>query len=76
MILFDQLVSQDSWVRVIDLFVKSLPMNQFDFTHKRLNEEGRLPYNPSTLLKLYVYRYKYSDHQGNWNILAVLTCNT
>lgn len=59
-IVLDQLVLQDSWARVIDLFVESLPMDQFDFKNTKLNEEGRPPYKPSTLLKLYLYGYKYS----------------
>ena len=39
-IVLDQLVLQDSWARVIDLFVESLPMDQFDFKNTKLNEDG------------------------------------
>lgn len=60
MVALDQLVAQDSWARVIDLFVEILPLDDFGFKHSTLQVEGRPPYNPSTLLKLYLYGYKYS----------------
>ena len=50
----EQLVAPNSRVRVIDLFVDILSINV------KLQSEGTLPYNPSTLLKLYLYSYKYS----------------
>ena len=60
MIALEQLVAQDSWARVIDLFVDILPIDGFGFKHVKLQSEGRPPYNPATLLKLYLYGYKHS----------------
>lgn len=56
----EQLVSEDSWARVIDLFVDVLPLKELGFKHAELKKEGRPPYDPSTLLKLYLYGYKHS----------------
>jgi len=56
----DQLVPANSWARVIDLFVDLLPLKELGFKHSDLQKEGRPPYNPSTLLKLYLYGYKHS----------------
>lgn len=60
MIALEQLVAQDSWARVIDLFVDILPVDGFGFKHIKFQSEGRPPYNPATLLKLYLYGYKHS----------------
>ena len=56
----EQLVAPNSRVRVIDLFVDILPIDKLGVKHVKLQSEGTLPYNPSTLLKLYLYSYKYS----------------
>lgn len=56
----EQLVAEDSWARVIDLFVDVLPLKELGFKHAELKKEGRPPYDPSTLLKLYLYGYKHS----------------
>ena len=66
MIAFEQLVAQDSWARVIDLFVDILPVYGLGFKHIKLQSEGRPPYNPATLLKLYLY----GGHQESWNTPA------
>lgn len=60
MIALEQLVAPDSWARVIDLFVDILPIDELGFKHVKLQSEGRPPYNPVTLLKLYLYGYKHS----------------
>ncbi len=52
----DDLVDQDNEVRVIDLFVESINLEDFKFIVKR-NTEGRPSYNPKDLLKLYIYGY-------------------
>lgn len=49
------LVSDDSWARVVDLFVDALPINEFGFRNLKLNKTGNLPYHPSDLFKLIVY---------------------
>ena len=56
----DELVADDSWVRVIDLFVDLLPLKDLGFKHTVLQKEGRPPYDPSLFLKLYLYGYKHS----------------
>ena len=60
MITLEQLVAPDSWARVIDLFVDILPIDELGFKYVKLQSEGRPPYNPATLLKLYLYGYKHS----------------
>ena len=60
MITLEQLVAPDSWARIIDLFVDILPIDKLVVKHVKLQSEGRPPYNPATLLKLYLYGYKHS----------------
>ena len=52
----DQIIDQDNEVRIIDLFVESINLKEFNFEVKA-STEGRPPYNPKDLLKLYVYGY-------------------
>lgn len=54
---FESSVSQDSWARIVDLFVDILPLKELGFKDT-FEEEGRPPYSPSDLLKLYLYGYK------------------
>ena len=54
---FDANVAQDSWARVVDWFVDTLPMNELGF-NDILQAEGRPPYKASDLLKLLMYGYK------------------
>ena len=53
----DTWIDQDNPVRVIDAFVESLPLTQIGFKHTVIKTEGCPPYNPSVLLKLYLYGY-------------------
>ena len=46
--------------RLIDLFVDILPIDELGFKHVKLQSEGRPPYNPATLLRMYLYGYKHS----------------
>jgi transposase len=59
MICLDQVVAQDSFVRFIDLFVDAIDLKSFGIKHVTTKEEGRPPYHPATLLKLYLYGYRY-----------------
>ncbi len=59
-IYLEQLVPENSWARVIDLFVDFLPLEELGFKHSTTQNEGRPPYDPAMLLKLYLYGYKYS----------------
>jgi transposase len=57
MISFESLVKPDSWARVVNLFVDVLPLGQLGFKDTPAGE-GRPPYHPADLLKLYLYGYK------------------
>lgn len=52
----DEIISQDNEVRIIDLFVESIDLSKFKFVIKT-SLEGRPPYHPKDLLRLYVYGY-------------------
>lgn len=52
----DEIIDSDNEVRIIDLFVESIDLIQFKF-HLKCSQEGRPPYHPKDLLKLYVYGY-------------------
>lgn len=51
----DDMVAQENSVRAIDLFVDTLKLQELNFKIKL--KEGRPPYNPADLLKLYIYGY-------------------
>jgi len=50
-------IDKDNQVRFIDAFVDSLNLEKLGFKHTIPAEVGRPPYNPSDLLKLYIYGY-------------------
>ena len=52
----DQSIDTDNEVRLIDLFVDSLPIADFGFKTSFI-ENGRPAYHPANLLKLYLYGY-------------------
>ena len=52
----DQAIDQDNEVRIIDLFVDSLPLQDYGFKMEYV-ENGRPAYHPRDLLKLYLYGY-------------------
>lgn len=52
----EQSIGPKNEVRLIDLFVDKLPMENFGFD-KKFVENGRPAYHPSELLKLYIYGY-------------------
>lgn len=52
----EESVDQDNEVRMIDLFVDSLPLQEYGFKMEYV-ENGRPAYHPSDLLKLYIYGY-------------------
>ncbi len=53
------MVHQDSWVRFVDLFVDTIPLDELGFINSVHEKEGRPPYHPSVLLKLYMYGYRH-----------------
>ena len=52
----DQSIDPENDVRIIDLFVKSLPLKSYGF-RVDFPENGRPAYHPSDLLKLFIYGY-------------------
>lgn len=73
----EQCVAPDSFVRVIDFFVDTVDLKSFGFRHVTLKEEGRPPFHPAVLLKLYLYGYRYGvrssrklEREAKYNIEA------
>jgi len=50
----DQAINADNEVRLIDVFVDSLKLEEFGFRVDHI-ENGRPAYHPTDLLKLYMY---------------------
>lgn len=50
---WDSMVEPDSMARLIDAFVNSLDLS--DYGVKEMAQEGRPPYDPKSLYKLYIY---------------------
>jgi len=53
---FDESISTDNEVRIIDVFVNSLNIGNYGFKVSYVGN-GRPAYHPSDLLKLYLYGY-------------------
>ncbi|MFA5868694.1 MAG: IS1182 family transposase [Candidatus Bathyarchaeia archaeon] len=53
----DRYVGEENETRFIDAFVDSLDLHRLGFTHTHPNEEGRPPYHPADMLKLYIWGY-------------------
>ena len=51
----DDMIAHENTVRAIDLFVNSLNLEELGF--KTIATQGRPPYDPADLLKLYIYGY-------------------
>lgn len=54
---YEELISEDNPVRVMDAFVDSLDKVKLGFKYAQTKETGRKPYNPSDMAKLYIYSY-------------------
>ncbi len=52
----DQMIGEDNEVRLIDLFVDSVVLEDYGFEVKAV-EDGRPKYHPKVLLKLFIYGY-------------------
>jgi transposase len=50
-------VSIDNPVRLIDAFIGKLDLQQLGFSNTVHKGEGRPPYAPAVLLKMYLYGY-------------------
>ena len=53
----DDQVSADNAARLMDAFIDKLDLQKLGFTGTVHNSEGRPPYAPAVLLKLYLYGY-------------------
>ena len=58
MLSLESVIPPDAFVRVIDSFVDAIDLKSFGFKHVECKEEGRPPYPPSAILKLYIYGYQ------------------
>jgi transposase len=56
-ITFDDMISENNPVRVIEAFVEMLDVKALGFKYSETKDTGRMPYNPKDLLKLYIYGY-------------------
>jgi transposase len=65
MVALEEMVKPDSWARVVDMVVDTLPMEEYGFKHSQLKREGNLPYHPSDMLKLYLYGYRHGYRSAN-----------
>lgn len=54
----DQVIGRDDPIRVIDAFIDGLDLRALGFSKVTAEATGRPPYNPTDLLKLYVYGYQ------------------
>ena len=50
-------IDQDNLVRVVDLFLEEIDLEQLGFLRISLARTGRPGYHPSVLLKLFIYGY-------------------
>lgn len=55
----EDMVGKDSYARLVDLFVDALPLKQLGFENIEHESQGRPPYHPAALLKLYMYGYRH-----------------
>jgi len=65
MMALEEMVANDSYARLVDCFVDALPLEDLGFTHTTTDDQGRPPYHPSVLLKLYMYGYRHGLRSSN-----------
>lgn len=53
----DRYVDENNEVRFIDAFVDTLDLTAIGFTHSDPHDNGKPPYDPKYMLKLYVWGY-------------------
>ena len=59
MIDLESMVDQNSYARLVDLFVDSLLLEDLGFGYINHEVTGRPPYHPLDLLKLHMYGYRH-----------------
>ena len=58
MLALDDMVAEDSMVRIIDRFIEVCDLKRPGFTNTEPSQLGRPSYEPGTMTKLYVYGYE------------------
>jgi transposase len=58
MISLEQMVEKEAFVRIIDAFVDMIDLEAFGFTYFTLNIQGRPPFHPAAMMKIYLYGYQ------------------
>ena len=54
----DDIIQNDNTARFIDAYVEKLDLTKLGFKIKtKIDSKGRPPYNPATMLKIYIYGY-------------------
>ena len=56
-ICFDEIITEDNPVRILDAYVQTLDMKKLGFLRATPAKTGRPGYNPKDMLKLYLYGY-------------------
>lgn len=57
MLCFEEMISEDNMVRVVDAFCSSYKPEQLDFVVKGKSNEGRPAFAADTLIRIYIYGY-------------------
>jgi transposase len=57
-------IEADNIVRLIDSYADGIDIKSCGFLHSELSDTGRRPYNPTDLLKLYLYSYLNAIHSS------------
>lgn len=65
MMALDEMVGKESYARLVDLFVDALPLKDLGFVNVEHETQGRPPYHPAALLKLYMYGYRHGIRSSN-----------
>lgn len=75
---FDDYIHEDNPVRIIDEYIEQLDMKALKFNKAVCPSNGRPPYHPKDLLKLYLYGYlnrirssRRLEHEANRNIEVI-----
>ncbi len=53
----EEQIAADNHIRLIDAFIDKLDLSKMSYTNTMHKSEGRPPYAPDVLLKLYLYGY-------------------
>ena len=61
---WDDLISPNSTVRIIDRLVEEFPLSELGFIKEKSGKSGAPPYDPKAMLKLFIYGYMNNVHSG------------